>query len=143
MRTRLTASRATRRILLAAATVVAMVVGVGSVYAGLKLDENVAITVSGANSTAVGAVGSVRATADNVQFIRCTIQGLAASNNVFCSARNIAGTQSFSCTANNNVTLARAVAGISGNSRLFLAATSGVCTQIDSTNGSVNRPAIP
>jgi hypothetical protein len=118
--------------------------GINMAWAGLKSEENVSVTVSGSSATAAGAVGTARASADTVQFIRCTVQGFATSNSIFCSARSAAGTN-FSCTANGLTNPARAiaVAAMSEGSRLFIAANNGECTQIDVTNSSANKPKVP
>jgi hypothetical protein len=136
-------SKRRKRTLLAvmACSVVVVTIG-GSVFAGLKVEENVAVTVSGTSATARGAIGTARNSPDSTQFIRCTVQGFVSSNAVFCSARTKAG-KNFACVNNDSPSLALAVAGVGTNSRLFIAAENGVCTQIDSTNGSVNKPAVP
>lgn len=113
----------------------------GTVYAGFKQDQNV--TINAGATTASGSVGTARNSADNVQFIRCTVQSFAGANAVFCAARNAANVN-FSCSANANANnFATAVAGIGVGSRLFIAQSGGVCTQIDVTNGSDWKPAVP
>lgn len=116
----------------------------GSVLAGQKTEGAVNITVGASSSTASGAVGSARASADTSQMISCTITGLTTSNAASCMARDAAG-NFLSCTANSNATyLANAVSGIGSSSRIyFVVNASGVCTQINSTNGSQYKPAVP
>ena len=132
-------TRARSKVLLLIAGCWLFVAALGGVaYAGFKQEQNVSVTAT----TASGSIGTARNSADTVQFIKCTIQGFTASNSVFCSARNSAGT-SFSCTANGNATLANAVAAIGVGSRLFIVQSGGACTQIDVTNGSDWKPAVP
>jgi hypothetical protein len=132
--------RSTVFALVLGCSVVAM--GFGNVvHAGLKAEANVSIGAG--SSTASGSMGTARNSADNVQFIRCTVQGFANANAVFCAARNTAGT-TFSCTANaNSPSFAAAVSAIGVGSRLFIAQSGGVCTQIDVTNSSEGKPEVP
>jgi len=136
--------RAARKkiIISAIASVVGLAGLSGSVYAGLKTEENVSITVNGTQSTAVGAIGTARNSADATQFIRCTVQGFTSSNSVFCAARTVGGTN-FSCTANGSTTLATSVSAMDSGSRLFIFAVNGVCQQIDVTNSSEHKPKVP
>lgn len=110
--------------------------------AGLKTEENVHLGVSGSGTTAAGAVGTARNSADVTQFIRCTVQGFTNSSAVFCAARDAAG-NSFSCTANNSTALATSVSAIDAGSRLFIFQVGGVCQQIDVTNSSEYKPKVP
>lgn len=131
-----------RALLVAVLSLVGLGALTASVSAGVKVEENVSVSISGANASASGAVGTARNSADNVQFIRCTVQGFAGSNNVFCAARTAGGTN-FSCSANNSHTLATSVSAIDAGSRLFIFAVSGVCQQIDVTNSSEHKPKVP
>ena len=134
-----------RKALIALCSVVALVGAGGSVLAGQKTESTVSISVQGVSSTASGAVGTARASADGNQMISCTITGLTTANNVSCSARDAAG-NFLSCTANSNATfLTEAVNGIGPNSRLYFVVenATGRCTQINSTNGSQFKPVVP
>ena len=130
-----------RRLLIAFLSTLGVAAVTSPVWAGSKVEENVSISVSGSNATAVGAVGTARNSADSTQFISCTVQGFTSSNAVFCSARTVGGT-TFGCTA-NSASLAASVSAMDTGSRLFIAAQSGVCTQIDVTNSSQHKPKVP
>jgi hypothetical protein len=134
-----------RKALTALFSVLALVGVGGSVLAGQKTESTVSITVGATSSTASGALGTARASADTNQMISCTITGLTTANNVNCSARDAAG-NFLSCTANSGAAfLAEAVGGIGPNSRLYFVVenATGKCTQINSTNGSQYKPVVP
>jgi hypothetical protein len=130
----------TKKMLVVISTALFTMTGAsGLVIAGLKSTQNVTVSATSAS----GAVGTARASADAVQFIRCTVQGTTAGNNVFCAARNTAGT-SLSCTANGSPNLAHSVAAIGPTSRIYFAVNaSGACIQVDVTNSSEYPPMVP
>jgi hypothetical protein len=87
-----------------------------------------------------GALGSARDSADNVQFIGCTVQGQATSAaSAYCWARD-ASSKAVSC-ATNNPGLISLIQSMPSDAVLwFFYDANGVCTTINLSNYSYDQP---
>lgn len=101
--------------------------------AGFKTGQQVVI--ADASKMANGELGTVRNSADTVQYIGCTVQGDAGS----CTARNSAGlTRSCSTTETKWLNTMRA---LDGDSYLtFKWDANGKCTYVSVQNSSTSAP---
>jgi hypothetical protein len=127
------------RGLVAAAAACALSLGA---VAGTKTIQQVSINDS--KSTAVGDLGYVRGTSDDVQYIGCAINGngSAGGANGYCTARNAAGVTR-SCSTNVPRWL-DIIGSVNGDSRVFFRwDTDGKCTMIVVENSSTWSPKQP
>jgi hypothetical protein len=111
-------------------------------WAGARGGAGVTIVISGDNGTASGTMGTVRHSADTLQYIGCTVAANAASKWVACSARN-ASNVTVTCTswAPDIVQVAHAMTSDAHIS--FSWDGSGACTGLSVRPDSRYRPKEP
>lgn len=108
--------------------------------AGCSWSTEVSIVMS--ERVAMGTMGAVRASSDNVQTIVCALRGFSASTEMTCYATDSAGV-SVRC-GTNNPNIIQALSAITTNSHLrFAWDTSGRCTSLYVENYSSNPPVQP
>jgi len=121
----------------------AFVLGVSaSAYAGLKLNYNVAITDYGTYKTVVGTTGTVRNSADTMQWIGCDLYASPTSNSLNCSARNIAG-DFVTCYNRTNLEMRQMATNIGEGSYIYFQtdpADTALCKVLLVRNGSLFEP---
>jgi len=111
----------------------------GVASAGYRSDYQVYVSTS----IAIGAIGSVRASADSTQYIGCINEGYTSGTQyILCYARSSAGTYG-SCTS-SDPRLISAVTSITDNAFLeFSWDASGSCTFLEVAATSYYPPVTP
>jgi hypothetical protein len=120
---------------------VAAVLFASTGHAGLKAADTVSI--DSVNRTAFGAFGSVRNSANAVEFMYCYAYHYASgSSTAVCSARNSAGV-TLTCSS-TSAPIVAAADSLSGDSQLYFQAdASGNCVFVRTLNSSQYPPKAP
>lgn len=106
----------------------------GLAHAGAKwISEEVYVS----GSIARGAMGYVRNTANNVEYMQCSVMGYSNGSTpyAYCSARNAAGT-TYSCISTNTSVITSAAAVSSDSYVTLYKDANGNCTYVQTENGS-------
>ena len=111
-------------------------------WAGARGGGVVSIVSSGDNGTASGTMGTVRHSADTIQYIGCTVSANATAKWVGCSARN-ASNVTVSCTSWSPEIVQAAHAMTSDAHISFSWDGSGACTALSVRADSRYRPKEP
>lgn len=114
-----------RKGFLAAMVTLGMAASAATALAGLTANQTV--TVNPITRVAQGALGSARNSADNIQFIGCTVTDAAGVAFVTCSARGPGGNFA-TCTSNDPGKVAAASSINSDSFVLFRYNAQGACT---------------
>lgn len=128
------------------ALVIASLVAVAGVFvagrgeAGVKITETV--TIDAAHKSFWGNMGSVRASADNVQNIGCQLTANTVAISANCFAKDAAGV-SVSCSS-TSPTIIQAVGSIGSGSTIVVGHDgAGTCTSIQAQNFSYFSTKVP
>lgn len=120
-------------------SVVIGIILAGTVFTGLAqagakwINEQVYV----GSSSAWGALGYVRNTSNNVEYLQCKVTGYSngADAYAYCSARNAAGT-TYSCISESPDVIMAAAAVSSDSYVTLYKDSSGNCTYVSAENGS-------
>jgi hypothetical protein len=112
----------------------------GTALGGVQFFQPVDVNLS--SGYARGAMGDARNGPDSVQFIGCYNVGMVGLSIVACEAQTATGVyKSCSTTDANMVASARSISV--GSYIFFRWDASGACTNVQVTNYSTMRPAVP
>ena len=115
-------------------------VTVSSAQAGTRTSNEVKITDS--QRRAEGSLGSARASADNSQYLACTVHSSTTSVYMSCSARDAAGLYR-SCASSSPQLVQAALAVSPGSMIVFTWDANYACQTLDVANGSLYLPMTP
>lgn len=128
-------TRTTSRIGLGAFLLASLV---ATAHAGLTYGVVVSVTPTAAQ----GSMAAARSAPDNITYLECSETAMVGSNYVACYARE-AGGKSAAC-ATNDPNMVAQVRALQGDSSLYFAwDSSGHCSQISVTQGSMFGPKSP
>jgi hypothetical protein len=125
--------------------ILALVIGLtASASAGLKLNYNVAIADYGTYKTALGGTGTVRNSADTMQWIGCDLYASPTSNSLNCSARDTAG-NFLTCYNRTNLEMRQMATNVGEGSYIYFQtdpADTSLCKVLLVRSGSLFEPKI-